>query len=116
MPEFVPFLVFAYLVGSIPTAYWYGKVIHNIDIRKHGSGNSGATNSLRVLGKKAGITVLFIDVLKGFAIISLLNYLGWKKEDQLLIGLAAVVGHLLPIFANFKGGKGIATSFDLLSV
>lgn len=114
MPDFVPFLVLAYLIGSIPTAYWYGKWVHNVDIRKHGSGNSGATNSLRVLGKKAGITVLLIDVLKGFVIITLLHYLGWKKEDQLLIGLAAVIGHLLPVFANFKGGKGIATSFGLI--
>jgi acyl phosphate:glycerol-3-phosphate acyltransferase len=114
MSDFVPFLVLSYLIGSIPTAYWYGKFIHKVDIRELGSGNSGATNSLRVLGKKAGITVLLIDIVKGLTIILLTRFLGFNLEDQFLIGLGAVIGHLLPIFAQFKGGKGIATSFGLI--
>lgn len=114
MSEFVPFLVLAYLIGSIPTAYWYGKVFHKVDIREMGSGNSGATNSLRVLGKKAGITVLLIDIFKGFVVVLITRLAGFNLEDQFLISIGAVVGHLLPIFAQFKGGKGIASSFGII--
>jgi glycerol-3-phosphate acyltransferase PlsY len=114
MSEFAPFLVLAYLLGSIPTAFWYGKIIHKVDIRKMGSGNSGATNSLRVLGKKAGITVLIIDIFKGLMVVWLARFAGFSLEDQFLFGIGAVIGHLLPIFAQFKGGKGIATSFGII--
>jgi glycerol-3-phosphate acyltransferase PlsY len=115
MPVFVGFLVFAYLMGSIPTAVVYGKLIHGVDIRKHGSGNAGATNSLRVLGKKAGIIVLIIDMLKGIIPVVLCRYFFSSDPDTLiLVGFAAVIGHLLPVFAGFRGGKGVATSFGII--
>lgn len=104
-------IVAAYLLGSISTAVWYGQLFHDIDIRKAGSGNAGATNSLRVLGKKAGIVVLVIDLLKGFLAVQLAILIFPDKQIiSLLAGFAAVLGHLLPIFAGFKGGKGVATS------
>lgn len=114
MISFVPFLVFSYLIGSIPTAFWLGKAIYGVDIRQHGSGNSGATNSMRVLGKGAGFTVLIIDILKGWGIVLLARALDFRMEDQFLFGLAAVMGHILSIFAGFRGGKGIATSFGII--
>ncbi len=109
-------VVAAYLLGSIPSAVWIGKWFFNIDVREHGSGNAGATNTLRVLGKKAGITVLFLDFLKGLAASSLvmlqhdiLDTDTSYKSYQMLFGVLAVIGHVFPIFAGFKGGKGIAT-------
>ncbi len=115
MLQFSVFLLFAYLMGSIPTAVLYGRLVHGVDIRKHGSGNAGATNSLRVLGKKAGITVLIIDMLKGIIPILICRYFfSNDPEDLILIGFAAVVGHLLPVFAGFRGGKGVATSFGVI--
>jgi glycerol-3-phosphate acyltransferase PlsY len=107
-------ILFAYLSGSISTAVWYGRIIHRVDIRNHGSGNAGATNSLRVLGKKAGIVVLVVDFLKGVLPILLAKYLGFDELVVLLAGLAAVIGHLLPIFSNFQGGKGVATSMGVI--
>jgi acyl phosphate:glycerol-3-phosphate acyltransferase len=119
------FLIYAglgsYLLGSIPTAVWYGKTFFDIDVREHGSGNAGATNTLRVLGKKAGITVLFFDFIKGLAAGSLL-YLQKDlmpgnsefRQYQLLIGMLAVLGHVFPLFAGFKGGKGIATLLGMV--
>jgi glycerol-3-phosphate acyltransferase PlsY len=104
----------AYLLGSIPSAYWYGKYFHGIDIREHGSGNIGATNSLRVLGKKAGIFVLIFDLLKGLIPVYLGRYLGLSEEMVFLIGLTAILGHIFSIFAGFKGGKGIATSLGVI--
>jgi acyl phosphate:glycerol-3-phosphate acyltransferase len=112
----------AYLLGSIPTAVWYGTGFHGIDIREHGSNNAGATNTFRVLGKKAGTIVLLIDVLKGWVATSLalgLYYLHVitlpAMEDwKLGFGILAVVGHLFPIFSNFKGGKGVATLCGML--
>ena len=115
MLQFSVFLLFAYLMGSIPTAVLYGRLVHGVDIRKHGSGNAGATNSLRVLGKKAGITVLIIDMLKGIIPSLICRYFfSNDPEDLILIGFAAVVGHLLPVFAGFRGGKGVATSFGVI--
>jgi acyl phosphate:glycerol-3-phosphate acyltransferase len=105
----------AYLLGSIPTAVWVGKRFYNIDVREHGSGNAGATNTIRVLGKKAGIPVLLIDVLKGFLAVSLARYSTYTLASdtfinlQLSLGVAVVLGHIFPIFASFRGGKGIAT-------
>ncbi len=115
--------VLAYLLGSIPSAVWVGQAFYGIDVRDYGSGNAGATNTFRVLGKKAGVGVLLMDVLKGFTAASLVNYIPaihpvlqktWYINVQLLFGLSAVVGHLFPIFAGFKGGKGIATLFGML--
>ncbi len=112
----------AYLLGSIPSAVWYGKSVHGIDVREHGSGNAGATNTLRTLGKKAGFIVLGIDFLKGFAAASLVLWLGELQPGtstyinyQMLFGMLAVVGHMYPVFAKFKGGKGIATLIGVIT-
>ncbi len=114
-------VVISYLIGSMPTALWVGKAFYGIDIREHGSGNSGATNTFRVLGKKAGTFVLVIDVLKGLTAASLVRYLyfidiGSVKyvNFQLLFGLISVIGHIFPLYANFKGGKGIATLLGMI--
>lgn len=114
------FCVAAYLLGSIPSAVWIGKSFYNVDVREHGSGNAGATNVFRVLGKKAGSVVLAMDMIKGYLACMLIylfqhQYPGfpWTPSRivniQLMFGACAVIGHLLPIFAGFKGGKGIAT-------
>lgn len=115
------FLLAGYLLGSIPSAVWIGKAFFNIDVREHGSGNAGATNTLRVLGKPAGFTVLFIDLLKGLAATSLLHFVATLepgtqefRKYQLFLGLAAVIGHVYPVFAGFKGGKGIATLLGMV--
>ncbi len=110
----IGFAVLAYLVGSIPTAVWYARTFHGIDIRDHGSGNAGATNSLRVLGRKAGIIVLLVDILKGFAAVFLSGFFLDQMSLQFLVGLAAVAGHILPVFSGFRGGKGIATSLGVI--
>lgn len=109
-------LVIAYILGSIPTSIWVGKTFFNIDIREHGSGNAGATNTFRVMGAKAGFFVFFIDMLKGYGAVRLL-YLtdfyipetGFFVNFQLALGLAAMIGHIFPLFASFRGGKGVAT-------
>lgn len=109
--------VISYLCGSIPTAVWWGKAFHGIDVREHGSRNAGATNTFRVLGPRAGVPVLLVDVLKGFLPVRLLPLWSglepWSDGWNLLrvgLVLAAVIGHLYPLFAGFRGGKGIATS------
>lgn len=114
-PLTIGLLLVAYLVGAIPTALWVGKSLYRIDLREYGSRNAGATNTIRVLGLKAGIPVLLFDILKGFATTQL-AYLtaGSPGSDaliqvKLLMGLIAITGHLFPVFASFKGGKGIAT-------
>ncbi|HEX8549845.1 MAG TPA: glycerol-3-phosphate 1-O-acyltransferase PlsY [Cytophagaceae bacterium] len=112
----------AYLIGSFPTAVWYGKLFFGLDVREHGSGNAGATNTFRVLGKKPGIIVMLVDVLKGWlatqSVVMLFNY-GLIEHDhiivfKLLFGILAVVGHIFPIYAQFKGGKGIATGLGMI--
>ncbi|MES2799287.1 MAG: glycerol-3-phosphate 1-O-acyltransferase PlsY [Bacteroidota bacterium] len=116
-------IVVAYLLGSIPTAVWVGKTWHGIDIREHGSKNAGATNTFRVLGKKAGIAVLSIDVSKGVLavlipvlIFPLFDTISETQLDRFQISAAvfAVVGHIFPLFANFQGGKGVATSLGIV--
>ncbi len=106
----------AYLLGSIPTAVWVGRMLYGIDIRQHGSGNAGATNVIRVLGYKAGIPVLLVDVFKGWLAVELAVWLpihGQSSEmlTYICIGmaLAAVLGHVFPVYAGFKGGKGVGT-------
>ncbi len=114
------FLIGAYLLGSIPSAVWIGKYFYRIDVREYGSGNAGATNVFRVLGKKAGIPVLLIDVLKGFAAVNLAylsHYIPGSNQFinlQLVLGIASLVGHIFPIFASFRGGKGIATLLGII--
>lgn len=113
-------IILAYLIGSIPTAVWVSKRLYGIDIREHGSGNAGATNTFRILGSKAGSAVMLIDMLKGFIAVklSLLSVYPWHSEEitnlQVFLGLASVVGHIFPIWADFRGGKGIATLFGMI--
>lgn len=115
--------VIAYLLGSIPTAVWVGKAFYHIDIREYGSGNAGASNTFRILGIKSGIFVMLIDVLKGLAAGGLVylqhqynpitTHYQWVNL-KLIYGGLAVLGHLYPIFADFRGGKGIATLFGMI--
>jgi len=113
-------LIVSYLLGSIPTAYLFGRA-KGIDIRQHGSGNVGATNALRVLGKAAGITVLFLDVLKGFLAVIVLGDILIKltpvvpaETARIILGIACICGHNWTVFLKFKGGKGVATTFGVL--
>ncbi|HDJ34653.1 MAG TPA: glycerol-3-phosphate 1-O-acyltransferase [Bacteroidetes bacterium] len=118
---YVLILTGAYLLGSIPTAVWIGRLFFGLDIRDHGSKNAGATNTIRVLGFKAGIPVLIVDVLKGFLAVKLITLLpeapvtpeGYVRL-QLLLGILSVVGHIFPVFAGFRGGKGVATMTGIL--
>ena len=114
-------LLSAYLLGSIATAVWVGKKFHGIDVREHGSGNAGATNVIRVLGWKTGVPVLLIDVFKGWLAAMLPVFLNLAGQGtalitnlQILAGVAAVLGHIFPVFAGFRGGKGVATIFGVL--
>lgn len=123
MMEFAIYGLIAYLLGSIPTAVWIGKSWYGLDVREHGSKNAGATNTFRVLGKKPGIVVLLIDVAKG-AIAAALPVLlssitpGIPKDPliqiQIVASICAVTGHVFPLFAQFKGGKGVATSLGVI--
>ena len=109
-------LICAYLIGSIPSGLWIGKAFFKTDIREHGSKNLGATNSFRILGKKAGIVVTIIDVLKGTAAVLLIHLPAFSDATihPLFLGLAAGIGHMYPIFAGFRGGKVVATSAGIL--
>lgn len=116
-------IIVAYLIGSIPTALIISKRFFGIDIRDYGSGNMGATNTFRVLGSKYGTIVMALDILKGVLAVGLFNflsyYIGTENELQrtnfmIGLGLSAVVGHIFPIWANFKGGKGVATLFGMI--
>ncbi|MEW5693180.1 MAG: glycerol-3-phosphate 1-O-acyltransferase PlsY [Candidatus Hydrogenedentota bacterium] len=101
--------LFSYLVGSIPAGYIYGRLM-GIDIKKEGSGNVGATNVMRVLGRKAGIAVLFFDILKGFIPVEL-GSLYFRNEGIIIIcGILSIIGHMYPVWLGFRGGKGVATS------
>ncbi|MEQ9307942.1 MAG: glycerol-3-phosphate 1-O-acyltransferase PlsY [Balneolaceae bacterium] len=128
----VTVLLMSYILGSVPSAIWVGKIFKGVDVREHGSGNAGTTNTFRVLGVPFGITVFVMDFMKGFIPsfwFSLLAFElvtgvfsgplappAWDVESFLKIfcGLMAVVGHMFPIFANFKGGKGAATACGML--
>jgi len=112
----------AYLIGSVPTALWVGKTYYGIDIREHGSGNSGATNTFRVLGKKPGSIVMAVDIFKGWAATSLAGLLliyhavpeDYVVPCMLLYGFLAVLGHIYPVYAGFRGGKGVATVLGMV--
>lgn len=121
--DYLIFSVLAYLLGSIPTAVLVGKTWYDIDVREHGSKNAGATNTFRVLGKKPGIIVLLIDILKGALATSIpsfiipdhiLNGNEHLIQIQILAAILAVTGHVFPIFAQFNGGKGVATSLGVI--
>jgi len=105
-------LLSAYLIGSIPSGLWIGRLFFNTDIREHGSGNLGATNTFRVLGKKAGLVVTIMDVLKGTAavLLPLIPFFANTGVHPLILGIIAVTGHMFPVFAGFRGGKAVATS------
>jgi acyl phosphate:glycerol-3-phosphate acyltransferase len=110
----------AYLIGSIPTSVWIGKRFYSVDVREHGSGNSGATNSLRILGKKAGIIVLIIDMLKGWLAVGIVIFSSYATGSsqhihlEVALACAAILGHIFPIYAGFKGGKGVATGLGII--
>lgn len=133
----ITFALLAYLLGSLPNAIWVGKRFYGIDVREHGSGNAGATNVFRVLGKVPGSIVLILDILKGFLAVRLADVVDYLSRDgfsdlamsrtdigglsvgdhkllMVLFGTMAVIGHLIPVFAKFKGGKGVATVFGML--
>lgn len=106
----------AYLLGSIPSSVWIGKIFYGIDVREHGSGNAGTTNTIRILGYKAGIPVFIIDALKGwFAVFLTKIVFGYFPSIEmpeymsLIAAVAVVLGHIFPVFAGFRGGKGVAT-------
>lgn len=111
----------AYLLGSIPTAVWLGRAVYGIDVREHGSGNAGATNTFRILGKKAAIPVMLIDIGKAYAasnlILLLTQFIPGSASFlylQISLGIMAVIGHIYPVFAGFRGGKGIASLFGMV--
>lgn len=115
------FMVVAYLLGSLPFSVWIGKVFFNADVREHGSGNAGATNTWRVLGWRAGLPVLLLDIGKGFAATYLpFLYSSLSSDPELLLwarilsGMMAAVGHIYPLFAGFRGGKAVATLLGVI--
>ena len=114
--------ILAYCIGSIPTSVWVSRHFFNIDIRDYGSGNAGATNTFRVLGSRWGTFVMICDVLKGFVAVKLAFLLPGIHPEfdirflniQLIFGISAVLGHIFPICAGFRGGKGVATLFGIV--
>lgn len=126
---FIVIIILSYLIGSIPTSVWIGKLTKGVDIREHGSGNAGATNTFRVLGWKAGTVVSMIDLGKGFVAAFYISQIGfalgempevlwgvWNIDStmRVIAGTAAVLGHMYPLYANFKGGKGVITAAGML--
>ena len=115
-------ILIAYLIGSVPSAIWVSKWFFGVDVRDYGSKNAGATNTFRVIGKKAGFTVLFFDILKGWGAVKLLAYIfaiyPFNSDQyvnlQLAIGMTSVIGHVFPVYAGFKGGKGVATLLGIV--
>jgi len=120
-------IILAYLIGSIPASIWIGRRFYGVDIRTAGSGNAGATNTIRVLGAKIGLAVLAIDVAKGWFAVHLSSLFSLEQLNpeqlspgqlsseqfigfQILLGIAAIIGHIFPVYIKFKGGKGVATT------
>lgn len=129
MLSLISVIIICYLIGAIPSSLWYGKIVHNVDIRDHGSGNAGATNTFRILGWKAGTLVLLFDFGKGLICTLFVSqlayqigsgpvsfYENWDLDSMVLIlcGVAAVFGHMFPVYAGFSGGKGAATACGML--
>lgn len=110
---YIMFAIIAYLIGSIPFALIVSKVAYKMDIREHGSGNLGATNTFRILGFKAGVIVILSDILKG-TLAAILPLFFSMDMNIMIIGLFAVIGHTYPLFAKFKGGKAVATSAGVI--
>lgn len=119
----ITLLIIAYLLGSLPSAVWIGKRYYGVDIRQHGSKNAGTTNMLRVLGKRAAIPVFLIDFLKGFVAVNVMTLMryddnispAWMINLKIIAVFVAVIGHVFPVFAGFKGGKGVATLIGAIS-
>ena len=107
-------LILAYLLGSIPSGLWIGQIFFNINLREHGSGNTGTTNTFRILGKKAGMATFVIDFFKGTIATLLPLIFHVQGVSPLVFGLLAVIGHTFPVFAGFKGGKAVATSAGVI--
>jgi glycerol-3-phosphate acyltransferase PlsY len=114
-------IIAAYLLGSVPSSVWIGRRFYGVDVREHGSGNAGFTNTVRVLGWRAGLPVFLADVLKGYIAVTLVRFtnvyiIGTADfvNFQLILGAAAVLGHIFPVYVGFKGGKGVATLLGLL--
>ncbi|MEJ7736593.1 MAG: glycerol-3-phosphate 1-O-acyltransferase PlsY [Chitinophagaceae bacterium] len=114
-------ILLAYVIGSVPTSVWVSKYLYGIDIRDYGSGNAGASNTYRILGPRMGTFVMIIDILKGVIATSLYLLIPyymqneWDRTNFMVgLGLAAVVGHVFPILAEFRGGKGVATLFGMV--
>ncbi len=107
-------ILIAYLLGSIQTGLWIGKLFFHTNLREHGSGNTGTTNTFRVLGKTAGTITFLVDMFKGTLAVLLPIWLGVTEVSPLIIGFFAIIGHVFPIFAGFKGGKAVATSAGVL--
>ncbi|TVQ69928.1 MAG: glycerol-3-phosphate 1-O-acyltransferase [Balneolaceae bacterium] len=132
MLSFILIVILSYLLGSIPTSIWVGRLVKRVDIREHGSGNAGATNTFRILGWKAGVAVSLIDLAKGFTAAYYISQIGyitggvlpeivifgvaWETDVfmRLIAGAAAVGGHMYPLYAKFKGGKGVITAAGML--
>jgi glycerol-3-phosphate acyltransferase PlsY len=110
------FLLLAYFIGAIPSSVWIGKKFYNLDVREHGSGNAGATNTFRVIGKKAGVIVLLLDILKAWFATTVLSSMADNQsiDYMLALGLVAVLGHVFPIYIGFRGGKGIASLLGVI--
>lgn len=113
--------IVAYLLGSVSSSVWIGRIFYNIDVRQKGSGNAGATNTIRVLGLKAGIIVLLIDAFKAWAAVKLAPFFAIPgiSADGLInygiiLGVLAVVGHVFPLYTGFKGGKGVASLVGMI--
>jgi len=109
----IAFLFISYLIGSIPFSLLIGKLFLNIDVRQHGSKNPGATNAIRVMGRKWGVPVFFLDVLKGGIPVLIVQLTNFTDINPLYYGLMAMIGHVYPVFLKFKGGKAVATSFGV---
>ena len=113
-------VVLAYLVGSIPSSVWIGRRFYGTDVRDYGSKNAGATNTLRTLGKKAGIVVLLLDILKGWLAVSLVCLSSYQSGSstrihlEVAMAISAIIGHIFPIYVGFKGGKGVATTMGII--
>tara|TARA_B110000977_G_C10889299_1_gene420773 strand:- start:179 stop:796 length:618 start_codon:yes stop_codon:yes gene_type:complete len=110
------FILISYLIGAIPSSVWIGKRFYNTDVREHGSGNAGATNTFRILGKRAGTIVLVLDIFKAWLAVNLLSNLSgnFSVEYKLALGLIAVLGHIFPVYIGFRGGKGIASLLGVI--
>jgi len=110
------FLLLAYFIGAIPSSVWIGKKFYNLDVREHGSGNAGATNTFRVIGKNAGVIVLLLDILKAWFATAVLSSMANNQsiDYMLALGLVAVLGHVFPIYIGFRGGKGIASLLGVI--